>query len=57
MFLIQTKIEHYESLDKSTLNTDQLETLNRKQECNTSIKDLEEILKQLSIDEAEVQQN
>jgi hypothetical protein len=52
--LIQTKIEKYEQLDRSSLNNDQLETISRKAEVHSSIKELEEIQKQLVLFEQDL---
>ncbi|KAJ2996770.1 hypothetical protein HDV02_006212 [Globomyces sp. JEL0801] len=44
-----TKIEKYEALDKSELNNDQLETIQRRPEVTACIKELEELLKQFIV--------
>ncbi|KAJ3108014.1 hypothetical protein HDU97_002594 [Phlyctochytrium planicorne] len=48
-----TKIERAESLKRSELNKDQLELIQRKPEVTGTIKELEEILKQLTLTEQE----
>ncbi|KAJ3320173.1 hypothetical protein HDV06_005650 [Boothiomyces sp. JEL0866] len=50
-----TKIENYESADKSTLNQDQIEAVGRKPEVSYLIKEFEEVLKQLAVIEGEQQ--
>jgi hypothetical protein len=49
--LTKTKIEKYEHLDKEKLNSDQVETIARKAEVLSTIKELEECLSKATVEE------
>ncbi|TPX69999.1 hypothetical protein SpCBS45565_g02096 [Spizellomyces sp. 'palustris'] len=48
-----TKVEKYEQLEKKDLNQDQIQALERKPEVVSAVKELEDVVKQIAVTEAE----